>query len=105
MKILFDANTPAPLAWHLRGHQVTLADQIGWESFADGRLLDVAERDGSELLLTCDQNFRYQQNFTGRSIAVLMLSTNHWPTIRKAAARVATAVDFVQPGTVTRFEV
>ena len=59
MKILFDANTPAPLAKFLRGHEVTRAEELGWQGFENGKLFDVAERVG-------DQNVRYQQNFKGR---------------------------------------
>lgn len=104
MRILFDANTPAPLARHLRGHQVQRADELGWQGLENGALLDAAEEAGFDLLLTCDQNVRYQQNFTGRKLAVLILSSNHWPTLRPLVARIAAAVDFVRRGQVTRLD-
>lgn len=56
MKILLDANTPAPLARFLRGHQVVRADELGWQGLENGALLDAAEQGGFDLLLTCDQN-------------------------------------------------
>jgi hypothetical protein len=31
VKILFDANTPAPLARYLRGHEVVRADELEWK--------------------------------------------------------------------------
>jgi hypothetical protein len=102
---LFDANTPAPLAASLREHQVTRADELGWQGLGNGELLDAAEQAGFDLLLTCDQNVRYQQNFAGRSLAVVILSTNHWPSLRPAADRIATAVDFVQRGQVIRLDI
>ena len=98
MKVLFDANTPAPLARFLRGHEVTRADELGWQSLENGALLDAAEEAGFDLLLTCDQSVRYQQNFTSRKLALVVLSSNHWPTLRRTAARIASAVDFVQTG-------
>ena len=58
MKILFDANTPAPLARFLRGHEVVRADELGWQGLENGALLDAAEQGGFDLLLTCDQNVR-----------------------------------------------
>jgi hypothetical protein len=67
VKILFDANTPAPLAHFLRGHDVVRSDQLGWQGLENGALLDAAENAGFDMLLTCDQNVRYQQNFSGRS--------------------------------------
>ena len=42
MKILFDANTPAPLARFWRGHDVVRADELGWQGLENGALLDAA---------------------------------------------------------------
>ena len=105
MKILFDVNTPATLARSLRGHQVTRAGQLGWQRLENGILLDAAEKAGFDVLVTCDQNLRYQQNFTDRKVSVVILSTNHWPTMRPVAARIASVVDFMQRGQVTRVDV
>ena len=104
MKVLFDANTPAPLARFLRGHEVVRADQMGWQGLENGALLDAAEEAGFDLLLTCDQNVQYQQNFTNRKLALVILSSNHWPTLRRVAARIATAVDFVQTGQIVKVD-
>jgi hypothetical protein len=105
VKILFDANTPAPLARFLRGHEVVRADELGWQGLENGALLDAAEQAGFDLLLTCDQNVRYQQSFASRKLALVILSSNHWPTLRRIAARIATAVDFVQTGNIVRIDV
>ena len=105
MKILFDASTPDPLARFLRGHEVVRADELGWQGLENGALLDAAEQGEFDLLLTCDQNVRYQQNFAGRKLALVILSSNHWPTLRRIAARIATAVDFVQTGQIVRVDV
>jgi hypothetical protein len=74
VKILFDADTPVPLARFLRGHEVVRADELGWQGLENGALLDAAEQAGFDLLLTCDQNVRYQQNFAGRKLALVILS-------------------------------
>jgi hypothetical protein len=105
LKILFDANTPAPLAQFLRGHEVIRADELDWQGLENGALLDAAEQAGFDLLLTCDQNVRYQQNLTDRKLALVVLSSNHWPTLRGVAARIATAIDFVQTGQIVRVDV
>ena len=42
VKILFDANTPAPLARFLRGHEVVRADELEWQGLENGALLDAA---------------------------------------------------------------
>ena len=105
MRILFDANTPAPLADWLKGHQVTRADELKWEGLENGDLLDAAEQAGFEILLTCDQNIRYQQNFSARKLSVVILSTNHWPSLRQVADRVANKIDFVQTGQIVRIDI
>ncbi len=65
MKILFDQGTPVPLRRHLSGHDVTTAYEAGWSNLANGDLLRVAEQAGFQVLVTTDQNLRYQQNLDG----------------------------------------
>jgi hypothetical protein len=61
MFILFDHSTPAPLRHALSGHQVVEAFERGWDRLVNGVLLDTAETEGFELLITADKNMRYQQ--------------------------------------------
>jgi hypothetical protein len=82
-----------------------MADKLGWHLLENGALLDAAEKAEFDVLVTCDQNLRYQQNFTDRKLAVVILTTNHWPTLRPVAARIASVVDFMQRGQVTRVDV
>lgn len=49
-------------------------------------------------MATCDQNIRYQQNLDARQIALVVLETNHWVTIRAAMSKVTAAVIATQPG-------
>lgn len=105
VKILFDANTPAPLARFLRGHDVTRADELGWQGLENGALLDKAEDAEFDVLVTCDQNVRYQQNFTGRKLALVILTSNHWPTIQPVGAQIARVVDFMQTGQITKIDI
>ena len=105
MRILFDANTPAPLARFLTKHEVSRADELGWQGLENGDLLDASEKSGFDMLLTCDQNLWYQQNFQTRRLAIVILSTNHWPTLRLVAAKVSNKVGFVRPGEVVRIDI
>ena len=79
--------------------------QTRWNRLRDGVLLTAAEAAGFEVLITCDQDMRYQENFAGRKIAVMILSSGQWPRIRPAAARIASAIDFLQRGQIRRFDV
>ena len=96
MKVLVDECVPLKLVRLLTSHEFTTALQKGWGSFTNGRLLTLAESD-FDLFLTADRNIPYQQNLRGRKIAVLMLSTNHWPTLKKQVTLVQAALDKVRP--------
>jgi hypothetical protein len=81
------------LAHWLRGHEVVRTGELGWQNLANGILLSAAEENGFDILVTCDQNVPLQQNMIERRIALVVLSTNHWPTMRPQAARIATKID------------
>ena len=82
MKILFDQGTPVPLRRHLPKHSVATAYEVGWSGLSNGDLLSAAENAGYQILITTDQNLRYQQNLTERRIAVVVLRSTSWPRIR-----------------------
>jgi hypothetical protein len=75
--ILFDQGTPVPLRRSLSNHLVSTA---------------------YELLITTDTNLRYQQNLTGRKIAILVLTTTSWPRIRQVTAEIQSAVAVIKAG-------
>ncbi len=92
MRILLDENTPRGVRRILTGHEVRTAPEMGWAAYSNGQLLGEAEKAAFDALLTCDQNVVFQQNLTGRNIAVVVLSTNIWPIIRAQPERVRHAV-------------
>jgi predicted nuclease of predicted toxin-antitoxin system len=101
MKILFDQGTPAPLRHALPGHAVSTAYEMGWASLTNGDLLDAAER-GFDVLVTTDQNLPYQQNLTGRRLAVLILPTTSWPMLKERVRDVESALGTTEPGSIVR---
>jgi hypothetical protein len=105
MLILFDHSTPAPLRYALKGHSVVEAVERGWERLVDGALPNSAEAAGFDLLLTADKNLRYQQNLTGRKIAIVVLGNAQWPVLRRYVERVVAAVDAATPGSFTEVEI
>ncbi len=44
----------------LTPHEVMTAYELGWSKLKNGELLDVAEKEGFEVLVTTDRNLRYQ---------------------------------------------
>jgi hypothetical protein len=105
MLILFDHSTPAPLSSYLTGHTVTKAKDRGWDKLSNGDLLAEAERAGFEILLTADQNMRYQQNLAGRRLALVVLSSPQWPRVRLYIDRVTSAVNAATPGSYTEVDI
>ena len=79
MKILFDQGTPVPLRRHLGEHVVDTLHERGWSRLENGALLDAAELDDYSLMITTDQNLKYQQNLAGRQLAILVLLSTSWP--------------------------
>ncbi len=105
MKILFDQGTPVPLRRHLPRHDVATAAEIDWSQLTNGELLAAASEAGFEVLVTTDQNLRYQQNLTDRKIAVVVLMTASWPRISKQADKVAAAIEGAGSGDYIEVEV
>jgi hypothetical protein len=105
MRILLDQNVPVPLRYALLGHQVETAYERGWAELQNGDLVREAELAGFDLLITSDQGIRHQQNWAGRSLALLVLSTNDWTRIRQFKDRILAAVNSVRPSACVHFEV
>jgi hypothetical protein len=97
MRILFDQGTPLPLRRFLAGHEVATAFEKSWAELTNGDLLRLAEAE-FDLLITTDQNLRYQQNPAGRKLAILVLPTTSWPKIWRHVQVVMDAVNQIQPG-------
>ncbi len=97
MRILFDQGTPVPLRDYLTGHAIETAFECGWSTLENGELLAAAE-DSFDLLITTDQNLRYQQNLSGRNISILVLMTTSWPRIQTSIPQIQEAIDRMRPG-------
>ncbi len=98
MKILFDQGTPVPLRRELARHTVDTVYEQGWATLSNGQLLTTAEQAGYDLLITTDQNLRYQQNLQGRRLAILVLGTTSWPRLRLRVDMIKAAIDTSRPG-------
>lgn len=98
MRILFDQGTPAPPRRALAGHEVSTAYERGWSELNNGDLLQAAE-EAFNVFITTDR-IRYQQNLSGRKLAMLVLPTTSWPRIRERVAAVVGAIETLRPGDV-----
>ena len=101
MNIFFDENFPRPLRRFFPDHQVTTVQKMEWLEAENGDLLAVAEAE-FDVLLSTDKGIKYQQNFTDRDIAVIVLRTkdNRIPTLIPLMPKVLALLPTVQPGQV-----
>jgi len=104
VRILFDACVPWPLSNELSAHDCRTAQQLQWSQIKNGELLSLAEPQ-FDLFLACDQNMQYQQNLTGRSIAILELSTNKLRRLVGAAQLIRDTIAPMQPSEFRRLEI
>ena len=106
MLVLFDNGTPRTLARFLIDrHMVTEARARGWEELENGELLREAEAAGFEVLIATDKNLTYQQNLTGRKIAIVVLGQGRWSLIRHRVGQVVAAVNAAIPGSFAEVDV
>ena len=54
-----------------------------------------------DILVTADKNLRYQQNLTGRQLAIVELPTNRWSELRALQTQIADVVDHCQVSSYT----
>jgi hypothetical protein len=105
MRILFDHGTPSGIAGSLTDHEVTEAIERGWDRISNGDLLELAEAEQFDVLLTTDKRIRYQQNLTGRKIAIVVLGNSTWRVVRLYLDRIALAVNGATPGSYAEVEI
>ena len=98
MRVLLDEYMPNRFRRELPGHDVATIREMGWAGKQNCELLASMQSAGIEVLITVDQNLRYQQNLAGRRLAILVLPTTRWPILQRHVAEVAAAVASMQPG-------
>jgi len=54
-------------------HEIVHVRHLGWADLTNGKLLSAAEEKGFQVLLTVDQNLRFQQNLIDRVISLVTL--------------------------------
>jgi hypothetical protein len=99
LRILFDKNVPVGVRRFLARHEVRTVADLNWPlQLENGELLKAAEEAAYDVLITSDQNIRYQQNLTDRKLALVVLGSNIWPIVRAHEGSIAIAVEAVSLG-------
>jgi hypothetical protein len=105
LRIAFDKNVPVGVRRFLSRHEVRTFAGMQWHpQLENGELLKAAEAAGFEVLVTSDQNIRYQQNLAGRALALVVLGSNIWPIVRDHGAAITAQVDRATPGSYSFLE-
>lgn len=86
---------PWPMRRLLSSHSCTSVQAEGWSGIRNSDLLQRAEA-RFDLLITSDQNLRYQQNLASSGIAILELSTNDLRRIQAASVLIEEAIEKIQ---------
>jgi len=96
VRFLIDECVPKQIRGFLEDHDSVTARHAGLGGYKNGQLLNAAE--GTyDLLITSDKNLRYQQNLTGRKLAILLLSTNDRELIEQNGERILKTVNKMKP--------
>jgi predicted nuclease of predicted toxin-antitoxin system len=98
VKVLLDENLDHALRRLLGHHEVVTVAYMGWAGLKNGELLQTAEDNGIDVLLTGDGTLTYEQNLTGRRIAIVALSAIQLPIIKQHLQKVIVALDAAAPG-------
>ena len=97
MKILLDACVPRPLRTFLANHSAKTAQEMNWGKLKNDALLQAVEAEFDAFIST-DKNLKYQQNVRRQRLAILVLPTNDWPTLRRNGDKIAAKVNALKPG-------
>ena len=97
MKVLLDECTPRVVKKRLPMHDISTVQEMGWAGIKNGELLTRAEAQ-FEAFITTDKNLRYQQNLTGRVLAVLVLPSNQVPVVERVLPAIKSALQTIKAG-------
>ena len=79
-------------------HQVKTVFELNWGSLSNGELPLEAEAGIFDVLVTTDQNLRFQQNLANRRIAIVVIASTSWPRIQNRIPVIVEAINGVEAG-------
>ena len=107
MRILLDECAPRPLKRELTDYDIRTVVEMGWSGKKNGELLRLMNQEGFTVLLTTDQNLRYQQNLqqAGVAIIVLVALSNRLADLVPLIPDVRNVLNTIAPGEVIEVSV
>jgi hypothetical protein len=100
MRVLLDECDPKPMHAELKTLDFSTVQQMGWQGKKNGELLSLMKQEGFDVLLTIDQNLRFQQNLqqTGIAVVIIKAKSNKTKHLLPAIPQVIAALSAIQPG-------
>ena len=81
-----------------RIENIDTAFERGWSVLGNGELLETSERDGYQVLVSTDQNLRFQQDLSNRQLAIIVLLSTSWLRIQGRIDDIRAALEEIAPG-------
>jgi predicted nuclease of predicted toxin-antitoxin system len=106
MKILIDECVPRKLKPFLTGHTCRTVSEAGFSGKKNGALLELAEANSYDALITIDRGMESQQNLRGRRISVVILKgrSGRLQDLVPLVSECLKVLSGIQPGQVRRIE-
>jgi len=98
LKILLDESVPHVVQTLLSHLAIRTVQDMGWTGTKNGELLRRAEAE-FEVFVTADQQLRYQQNLSGRKLAIIVIPTNQVRSVVALLPKIEESMKQAQPGT------
>src|SRR5688500_9351864 len=101
MKLLLDECVTNYLKPEFVGHDVSTIDDAEFKGLKNGKLLEAAAAN-FDVLVTVDQNLRFQQNLKNLSISILVLKARRsaYPFLKPLIPKALEALENIQIGDV-----
>ena len=105
-KLLLDECIPRKFKSHLSGYDCLTVPEVGWTDKKNGELLDLAQNAGFQVFVSLDQGIEFQQNLTGRNVAVILLraNSNRLADLIPLAGKVLMSLSSIEPGLLVRIQ-
>ena len=106
MRILIDECIDERFRNSLTGHDSQTTRYAGLTGLKNGDLLKAAEAAKFDVVLTVDQGIEYQQNLSGRKIAIIILrgSSSRLQSLLQLVPACLAHLESIQPGQIVRIE-
>ena len=106
MRILIDECIDERFRNSFSNHDCQTARYAGMAGLQNGELLAAAETAKFDVFLTVDQGIEYQQNLTGRSVAIIIFHTksNRLKDLLPHVSVCLAHIESIQPGQIVRIE-